>query len=40
MGQFSFFRASFLRINEEKKNIDKKIMSIYNSPHSYKKEKK
>jgi hypothetical protein len=40
MGQMSIFKKCFLLINEEEKNIDKKITYAYVSPSSYRKEKK
>lgn len=40
MGQMAIFKKCFLLINEEEKNIEKKITYSYVSPHTYRKEKK
>ena len=37
LGQMAIFRKAFLLINEEEKNIEKKITYTYISPHSYRK---
>jgi len=39
-GQFAFFRACFLRLNEEQRFLERKVISAYASPHACKKERK
>jgi hypothetical protein len=40
LGQMSIFKKCFLLINEDEKNIEKKVTYNYVSAHSYRKEKK
>lgn len=36
-GQFELFKNCFLRVNEEERLIDRKMVSVYPTAHSYKK---
>jgi hypothetical protein len=40
LGQMGVFKKTFLLINEEERNIEKKVTYNYVSSHSYRKEKK
>jgi hypothetical protein len=39
-GQFELFKNCFLKVNEEEKLIERRIVHVYPTPHSYRKEKK
>ncbi len=39
-GQLELFKSCFLRVNEENRLIDRRFVSVYPTPHSYRKERK
>jgi hypothetical protein len=39
-GQFELFKSCFLKVNEDERLIDRRFISVYPTPHSYRKERR
>lgn len=39
-GQFELFKNCFLKVNEDERLIERKFISVYPTPHSYRKERR